>query len=337
MSPVAADIRPIVVRVFPSAIALCVLACVLAAAAGYGWFGQSPDYSAYLSVYDQLRPHDLLSNYRFERGYMFASWVCKFYLGMEFAQYYTLLAAVSLLLKFRLLWRHTSAPLVAAFVYLVFLYPISEYTQLRAAVAFAFAFTAIDEYLGGRWFSALALLAGAVTFHSSAVVLGGGAVAVLLVRNRTPVFVACFFGLMAAAASLLISAAVHFLQRVNPFVSTYINKAFLNQPPNLFSGQNILLFLLTLSSAIFLRPWQRRDDGFFYYVSFWTLIAYVAFLRIPVFAHRISEAFIFSYFLFAFRFDDFHRSRIPAYLIILTGAWMFYKSIVEGVLLVYNR
>jgi hypothetical protein len=208
---------------------------------------------------------------------------------------------------------------------------------VRAAVAFAFAFTAMDEFLDGRWFTGIVLFVLAELFHSLAIVLAGGAFAVMLVRNRSPLFVAAFLGLIALGASLAVSAAMRVLERANPLVWKYVNKAFLSQPPNLFSGENILFFLLILSSAIFLRPWQNRRDGFFYYLSFWSLIAYAALLRIPVFAHRIAEAFIFAFLFFTFRFDDFHRSRVPAFLVVATGGWMLYEEIVQGVLLVYAR
>jgi hypothetical protein len=331
------DTRPINARISATAIALCVLAGVFAVAAGYGWFGISRDYSNYASVYDELRLHDLFSNYRFERGYLFACWFCKFYLGLDFSQFYSLLAAISLLLKFRLLQRHSSAPLLAAAVYLMVLFPFYEYTQFRAALGIGFAFTAIDEYLNGRWFAALVLFAVAVLFHSTAAAMAAGAMAVLIVRNRTPGFAVAFFASIAFGASLLITAALSVLERINPLALGYINRTSQAKNPNLFSGENILIFLLILSSTIFLRPWRRREDKVFYLLSFWYPISYIAFLRVPVFAHRIAELFIFSYFLFVFRFDDFHRSRVPAFLMTIIGFWMLYESIAEGWLLVYSR
>jgi hypothetical protein len=268
---------------------------------------------------------------------MFLSWLGKFYAGMDFAQFYTFLAGSSLLLKFRLLWKHTSAPVIAALIYLMVLFPIYEYTQLRAAMAFALAYTAIDAYLDGKRFAALFLFVMSVLFHTTAIVLGAGAISVMLVAKRPPVLAAAFFAAIAFGASLLISASVRILEAANPLAAKYINKAFLDQPPNLFSGENILLFALIVCSAIVLRPWQTRKDGFFYYLSFWVLIAYIALLKIPVFAHRLAEAFIFSCFLFAFRFDDSHQSRIPSLIMILTGGWMVYEAIFEGLVLVYNR
>src|SRR3569832_1054558 len=76
---------------------MLVLAVIAAAAAGYGWFGESRDYANYVGVYDALTRHDTFSSFRFERGYLYLSWFCKFYIGMDFAQYYTFLAGISLL------------------------------------------------------------------------------------------------------------------------------------------------------------------------------------------------------------------------------------------------
>jgi hypothetical protein len=268
---------------------------------------------------------------------MFLSWLCKFYVGMDFAQYYTFLAGVSLLLKFRLLWKHTSAPVIAALVYLMVLFPLHEYTQLRAAAALAFTYTAIDTYLDGKRFAALLLFVTGVFLHTTVIALGAGAISVMLVAKRSPALAAAFFSAIALGASLLVSASVHVLQAANPLAARYVNKTFLAQPPNLLSGENILLFALTLCSAMFLRPWQARKDGFFYYLSFWVLIAYVALIKVPIFAHRLSEAFIFSCFLFAFRFDDSPQSRVPSLIMILTGGWMVYEAIAEGLILVSVR
>ena len=333
----ATDVSPRDIGIQPDAVLLVVLAAVFGVAAGYGWFGESRDYSNYAGVYDALMPHDTFANYRFERGYVYLSWFCKFYLGMDFAQYYAFLAGSALLLKFRLLWKYTSAPIIAAAVYLMVLYPLHEYTQIRAALAIAFAFTAMDAYLEGKRFIAFVLLVVGVLFHVTAIVLGGAAFLVFLVVKRSPVVVAALFTATAFVGFLLISKVTDILQKANPLAAKYIDQAFLNQPPNVFSGENILLFALIVSSAVLLRPWQARKDGFFYYLSFWTLITYVAFLKVPLFAHRISEAFIFPCLLFAFRFDDLHRSRIPSVILILSGGWMVYEAVIQGLLFVPIR
>lgn len=333
----ATDVSPTDIGIQPGAVVLFALAVVAGVAAGYSWFGESSDYANYAGVYDALMPHDTFANYRFERGYIYLSWFCKFYIGMDFAQYYAFLASSALLLKFRLLWKHTSAPIIAAAVYLMVLFPLHEYTQIRAAMALAFAFTAMDAYLEGKWFTAFVLLVVGALFHVTAIVLGGAAFLVLLVAKRPPVVVAALFFATASVGLLVISKVTDTLQKANPLAAKYIDQAFLNQPPNVFSGENILLFALIVSSAIFLRPWQSRKDGFFYYLSFWTLITYVAFLKIPLFAHRISEAFIFSCLLFPFRFDDLHRSRIPSVILVLTGGWMVYEAVIQGLLFVAVR
>ncbi len=233
----SAEFSPAVARVQPQLIFFLLLACGFGAAAGYGWLGESRDYSNYLDVYASLTRQDFLSGYRFERGYMFLSWLCKFYAGMDFAQYYSFLAGISLLLKFRLLKKYTSAPVIAALVYLAVLFPSLEYTQLRAAVAFSFAYTAIDAYLEKKRVFAVLLLTVGVLFHATAIVLAVATMLVTLVSRRSPVFVVLFFAAIAFVASRLVSASMRILEEANPLVSTYINKAFLNKPPNLFSGE----------------------------------------------------------------------------------------------------
>jgi hypothetical protein len=333
----ATDVSSTDTGIQPGAVFLLLLAVVFGLVAGYGLFGESRDYANYQGVYTSLSLHDHFSNYRFERGYMALSWLAKFYLGLDFAQYYAALVAGSLLLKFRLLWKHTSAPIIAALVYLMILFPFYEYTQLRAAVAFAFAYTAIDAYLDGKWFAALLWLGLGTLMHITAIVVGGGAVLVMLIFRWAPVLAVAFFSVVAVSMSLVVSASVRFLQNVNPLAAKYIETAFLNKTPNLFSVENILIFLLIVSSAFLLRPWQMRKNGFFYYLSFWTLIMCAALIKFPVFAHRLEDAFIFSCLLFAFRFDDSHQSRIPALIMILAGGWMAYRSVFEEWLLIYHR
>ena len=60
-----------------------------------------------------------------------------------------------------------------------------------------------------------------------------------------------------------------------------------------------------------------------------SLPLYIALLKVPVLAVRTLEAFTFSYFFFTFRFDDFHRSRIPALLMAFAGAEMIYFAITQ--------
>jgi hypothetical protein len=63
-----------------------------------------------------------------------------------------------------------------------------------------------------------------------------------------------------------------------------------------------------------------------------SLPLYIALLKVPVLAVRTLEAFTFSYFFFTFRFDDFHRSRIPALLMALSGAGVIYVAITHNMI-----
>ena len=322
----AAAVSPTVMRIQPGAVVLLVLACTFAVAAGYGWFGESLDYSNYLGTYSEITPHGSPPGSRFEPGYVFFSWLCKTQFGMDFSQYYTLLAATALLLKFRLIWKHTSAPLVAAIVYLMLLFPVHEYTQIRAAVAFGFTYTAIDEYLDGKRLAAIFLLAAGTLFHFSALLLAGAAALVLFASHRSVMFAAIFFVLTAVAAYFILSTGLHVLDKVAPLVSHYINKPFLAEPPSAIPRRDMIL---VASSAILLRPWQDRRDGFFFLMCLFSLPLYIALLKVPVLAVRTLEAFTFSYFFFTFRFDDFHRSRIPALLMALSGAGVIYVAMTQ--------
>ena len=333
MSAAATAIRSEPIRIYPSAIVLGALAVIFGMAAGYSWLGVSRDYGNYLSTWNALTSNADFSQTRFERGYMLASWIAKFELRMDFAQFYSVLAAAALMIKFRLLWKLTQAPVVAAIVYLMLLFPYYEYTQLRAAVGMALAYYSIDKLVRHQFGPFLCLSALSALFHTSAVVISLAAIAATLLRKQSPLAVAWIFAAVGLGIWAAIKGVLIFMQLLNPLVERYVDPSLGIAVPNLLSGEVLLLAILIPVSAVFIRPWRSWPDKLFFYMSFWSQISLVALYSTSAIAFRIRNLFIMSYLLFAFRFDARFQSRFPGFVLIVTALWMAYKSVSEGWLL----
>jgi len=332
MTDVATVGRHETIRVYPSAILLCAMAAFFGIAAGYGWLGEARDRLNYLDVWNQLTSHYDPTFSRFERGYTWSSWFARFYLMLDFQQFYALLATVALAVKFRLIWKHADAPLVAALAYLMILYPLHEYTQIRASVGLGFAYLAIDSYLERRLRRAIVCAVVAVLFHSSTLAIGLAVVAILLLRRMPPVVTATALGATATLGAAVVPRILDLLQQLNPLVASYLEQSDAGGTPNLLSGETILLVLTIMASAVFLRPWRRSGDMFFFFLGSWSVVLLAAFAQMPVFAFRLEEAFIFPFFLFAFRYDQSVGSRMPSLLMIATGAWMLNIALASGLI-----
>ena len=308
------------------------MALLFGIGAGYGWFGESRDWLNYRNVWDQLPSRFDVSVSRFERGYVWTSWFAKYELQADFNLYYAVLATSSLAIKFRLLWKYAEAPVIAAIVYLMLLYPLHEYTQIRAAIGFAFAYLGLDACLEGKLGSGVLLFALGALFHTTVVAVALSLLVVFALRNRPPAVAGGVLSLLAGVSGIAIPYLVDTLEEANPLARSYIETASVNGAPNIFSGETILLFSVIVSSMVLLRPWRRSPDSSTFLLGAWSLIWLVAMARVPTFAFRLEEAFIFPLLLFTFRFDETLRSRVPALLMIATGVWMFYESLSLGVI-----
>lgn len=320
------------IRVTPHRLVLVLMALLLSVAAGGRWFGVGADYPLYLDIYNGTAPVLGTLGGRFEPGYMLFTFVCGDLLNLPFGVCYALMVALALGLKFRLFWKRLDAPVVAAIIYLLMLYPLHEYTQIRAAVSIGFALTAIDTAFDSKRTSTVLLWLAALAFHYSAVLFLVGSVAVLLCRRRSPADIGLFFLIGTAAAGFLTTMVVTLAGMFNPLASAYLADASTIEAPNPFSGKNVLTLAILIAAALFQRPWVRARDGFFYLLGFMSLISFLSLIAVPVFAHRASEAFLPVLFLFVFRFDASHQSRLPAALTAMLAIWMFREAWLMGII-----
>ncbi|MFQ3666814.1 MAG: EpsG family protein, partial [Sphingomonadaceae bacterium] len=129
------------------------VAGLLAMASGYRWFGEGRDYGDYLIFWSDIGSISLLPQSRFEPGFTWMAWAFK-NLGADYGLFASFLVLVSLGIKFAVFYRQTRWPLAAVACYLGMFFFVHEYTQLRMAVALAFALLAAVAFGNGRWINA---------------------------------------------------------------------------------------------------------------------------------------------------------------------------------------
>jgi hypothetical protein len=335
MTDTAAAERQIVIRVQPAVVIAALLAILLSLAAAFRWFGTGRDYGGYLNYYNQIGATGMPRGSRMEPGFAYGAWFFKNCLGAGFPVYYALLVGLSLALKFRLLLKYATAPLFAIGVYILLLYPLHEYTQLRIAFGIAMIFTAIDLYFDNHRFAAALSCLTAILFHSSTLIFLVVAIGVRFVVNRRPVFVMALIAAAGTAISLAVAKIGGLLQAQSLMLEKYVKQSHIWQTPTAFSGQNVLLFAAVVSSAVFLRPWQNFRDRCFFLLSLFYYMFYFSLSSIPVFARRLSDMFIIAFLFYTFRFDNYSRSRIPALFMLLAGFWVLYKNFQQGLISIF--
>jgi hypothetical protein len=313
-------------RLDPALSVIVLLICFFSLAAGYSLIGVSLDYDSYKSFYTAIDKYSPVLSPRFEVGFVSLMKQSKTYLELSFPFFYALVAAIALSLKFRLLSKYTDAPACAAIVYLMMLYPLHEYTQIRAALGIALAFTSIDAVFNKRIFVAVLLAIMACLIHSSAAALIVIAMGAWRLSRWAPVNTVALLTLTGVTAPFVVSKIIGYVAAFNPILEQYLKQPGMFKTPNIFSVQNILFFCVIASSIVFQRPWQRRKDYFFFILSALSLILLASLIEIPILARRISELLLLPFLFYTFRFDGYHRSRIPAALMTVTALWMLYKS-----------
>jgi hypothetical protein len=310
----------------------CALALLCAMIAGFQWLGESRDFYEYFIFYENLESVGDLNIYRYEPGFILTALFSKTCLGFGFSQYYFIVALLSLALKFRLLHKHASCPLLAAIVYLGALFPLHEYTQIRAALAFAFAYTAVDEYIEGKRLRAVVLMLLGTIFHYTVLVIAAAVVPAIMLRiKRTASFKIVLLAIYIGFYWLL-SKTIQLSANLNPLIEGYWENISFSESPTILSGKNVLLIGAFTSGAYFLRPWTDPKRGLYFILSSLVFMFYAFFYETPVFAHRFQEEFTFFFFLYAFRMGSNIKSRVPAIFMSMMGMWMFYRAFTENII-----
>ncbi|SDO28876.1 EpsG family protein [Vreelandella arcis] len=278
--------------------------------------GIDRDYFQYKQFFDSL---SLDYDGRFELGFVWLSLLIKNF-GWPFCVLLFTTAYISLSAKFYLI-----AKLPNKFfwigVYFLILLPLHEMTQLRVAIALGFGYLAIyfsiNESLSVR-VTVLAVLS--VLFHWTLLVFVPFVVfSRFLKRRRVSLLILIAFGPV-----VFIYFSFSFLSYLNPQVPAIVNAASEMQA-NPFSARNII-FLSIVAIGLANINRIQSDQLPWFYLSFFGIFFWYGMMYIPVFAHRVFELTIFSYFLWIPSLPKF--SRLLAMILISLIAIYLFVSVI---------
>ena len=286
---------------------LVVLTVFLSLAGAYRWLGTTPDFVRYNMSYSNL-PYDHPAFYtRFEPGYVWTAWFFKYILNTNIQFYFFVLIAASLAVKFTLIWKWTSYPFLACFLYMITLYLNFEYTQIRAAIGLDIGFIGVYFALQRKYFIASVFLCTAAFFHYSTIVLTVSVIAFFLAWERPKVA-----GLVIASIVIVIS-----LSQVSELFGNYFRDFALYNPMvarnllavaadvhakvDLFSAFNTLYYLGVLSCGIFLTPWKEKTASLLFFFSVLGVVVMFAFRQFPEIAGRLQGVFLLATFVLPLR------------------------------------
>lgn len=304
---------------------------LLSFAAAFRWLGPGRDYFEYLHYYNTIPYQFAFSDTRFEPGFHVVAWVFRNVFNVEYSILALVLVGVSLGLKFYLIRRYLSHPLLAMFTYIALFYPTHEYAQIRTALALAIGYGAVHllfekKYLTGG----IAFILG-VTFHYSVIMLALVYVGAQYVRGRAAVFVlVASFVVVTVLSAQLVGLATDVFSSYNPLLKYYISNSYFNDEVRITSLNN-LLPLAALVLAVLL-GWfgYGRYHATFLTMSLASLVAIVLLSGSPVVAQRLKELLFVSVIFLIYRSPIVVRNLPPIILIWATSALLLYLAFREG-------
>lgn len=303
---------------------LAVLWMLLSVASGYRWFGLGRDYILYLQFYENLGPDNFFRDDRFEPLFVASAWISKYLLHAEFQFFITMLVALSLGIKLRLIYRLTQWPLLACLTYLMMFYVLHEYTQLRQSLAIAFGLLSIDSYIRRRFVRSLLFIGIGMLFQFSIGVLGLGVLLFqLLVVGRFGMAIG-IVGIASVVPLVTSISGALFIASFVPNFSVYVTDVLQYQPLNLASAPNILFAAMLLVVTPLVSPTDRARMMYLI-MCLLAAVSFVALLDFPVLAQRFRDLYAVFAILLAFSFHWRSFGMIAALLMMLSGAWSLYR------------
>lgn len=306
------------------------LALFLALAAGYRWFGAGRDYGDYLQFWNDLGPFETLGESRFEPGFVLTAWVFR-ELGADYGLFASSLILLSLSIKFALLYRHCAWPLAAIASYVGLFYFLHEYTQIRVAVALAFAFLATSALAAGKPIRAgIWLLAGAL-FQSSILVVGLGFVLYLALSSLRG---ALLMGMAALASGFLLArlSLLDLLTVANPLLLAYVENAADFDPPNPYGPGNLLVIATVLVSLPLAVEGRDRFFRLCLILAALAPIGFALLLPFPVVAVRLWAVFAFFVVPLAFRRLHPDLGALTMLFTLANAAWSVRNAAIIGLI-----
>lgn len=293
------------------AAALIALWAFCSLAAAYRWLGMGRDYLEYLTYYNTIPPLFSFSDTRFEPGFHLLGWLFRVPLNVDYGLFSLALVGSALGAKFYLMWRYLHSPLLAALVYLIMIYPLHEYTQIRAAFAISLGLIAVHLWLEQRRVLAVVLMGVAFLFHGSIVIFSVGFIFGEFFRfdRRGLLLVGAGIAVVLVAVTLQLTI-VSVFSTYNPLISKYIENATFEEEASFLSLAN-LFYMAMLAAALFAGWMNDRYRRPLLVMSILSVFALAVFYASPTVAQRTKEV-LFGTIIFAAYRDPATERDVPA-------------------------
>lgn len=306
-------------------VAIFLISAVLGYVAGFRPFGIGFDFLNYQSFYNNIRPNDELSYFRYEPGFVFLAAWFKSLTSLDYTYFAAFLVTISLMIKFSVLKR-LDHPVLAIIFYVCVWFPLHENTQIRLAVATAFLFLATAKLFERRWEWFVVLSAIASTFHVTAAVAAASlAAASLLARYRLKYSIP-LTGLGGVALSASFTTVMYYAVQWQPLL---LEQGADSASPNFFSGFNIAtaLFLLSYAASGSVKEYRGRT---FFLVTCGGFLVLLALSPVPVMAQRFKELLMIFMTFIAFEYRMTLKTVPQAILASALAGWALYSAISYG-------
>lgn len=312
---------------------LSVLWVFFSGAAAFRWLGQGRDYIEYLKYYDSIPYLFSFSDTRFEPGFHLFGWLFRVPLNVGYGIFSLMVIGAALGIKFYLMWRHLRSPILAAVTYLVMIYPLHEYTQIRAAFAISLGLVAIHLWMNKKLAQSLVIMGVAFLYHTSIVILFAGFILSEYFRfNRYGIMLVV--GLIAgvALAVILQLSIVSVFSRYNPLISNYIENATFEEEASFLSLAN-LLYMIMLGAALFAGWLDDRYRRPFVVMSILSVFALAVFSGSPTVAQRTKEVLFGAIIFAAYRGVATERDMPALAMLWVNALALGWLSVQNGLLL----
>lgn len=294
------------------------LSITLGFTSGYRLLGDGFDYWDYVTFYNELGSPINWTYTRFEPGFVYAAWFFKWVLGSSYQLFASTLMTISIFLKFFLFRRYIKHYAFAITAYILIIYPIHEYTQIRISISIAIVLVALHLAFRKKLVLPIILSYLAFNFHYTSVIMVPFILAAYfhdksVIRKVIIASLPIFLIMLYLSTDLLIVTVAQYSSAADSYLrsTTY---AMNNDLVNTYSLAVIIPFAVLISSIIL---GFHRDNYriIFIYMTATSLCITLSFLQFPVFSHRLREIFTVGLLYIAFDNNRFLKDWVPAFFV----------------------
>jgi hypothetical protein len=312
--------------------AMVALVLLASMAAAYHWLGSGADEQNYRFFYSALPRALYVEDFRFESGFVYLAWACKFIAGFSYESFVLAISIISLSTKAYLFRKYLRSPIFAIMTYLMFFYPLHEYNQIRTALATSVVYAALHFAMQNRYAISGWLVIIGCTIHSSVILVFVVYVGYIYIRNvNRAIVLLAIFALVFLFGVPVIDYAVGVFSSFSPIAASYVDNAATYQVPTVLSVQNVSIVAALLLSLreVMRSPYEYQRA--FAVLVFSSFVFLVLFISAPVIAQRGKEILSIAILFVVFRYKVGPRRAFPAFMLFAGGAWTVYRVYVDGV------